>query len=158
MILNFVHLCGWETVGDVQLNIAIRDVVSGFPQNLPLMLAPNAHRWKPGSVDNGIMNIDDLPIVPHELADENVECCGCLIAVAHGIVADLMCYECGVIVRTVPLAHVEAELVRMITSQGEYSSATCRHCGAVQGFPFSTILIFICKECGLSNEVNASVQ
>jgi hypothetical protein len=55
------------------------------------------------------------------------------------------------------MAHVEAELGRMIASQGEYSSATCKHCGVVQGFPFSTILIFICKKCGLSNEVNASV-
>jgi hypothetical protein len=46
----------------------------------------------------------------------------------------------------------------MIASQGEYSSATCKHCGAVQGFAFSTILLFICKECGLSNEVNPRVQ
>jgi hypothetical protein len=71
---------------------------------------------------------------------------------------DLTCNECGVIVKTVPATEVEAELGRMIVSRGEYCSATCKHCGAVQGFAFTTVLIFICKECGLSNKVNARVQ
>jgi RNase P subunit RPR2 len=72
--------------------------------------------------------------------------------------ADLLCNECGVIVRTVPTAEAEKELSRMLADRGS-TTVTCRHCGAIQTRSgFDTLLAFTCQECGLGNEVNTTVQ
>jgi hypothetical protein len=90
-----------------------------------------------------------LPVVPHEVADPSVECDGCLIVKYRGDRADLICNECSALIRTVPADQVETALTEMLWSSGELASATCPHCGHVNTFPgFSSMLAFICSECG----------
>jgi hypothetical protein len=90
-----------------------------------------------------------LPIVPHEFAEPNVNCCGCLIVQDRGELADLVCNECSVIVKTLPADQAMSALTEMAWSTGEVASATCPHCGSVNVRPgFSELLGFICSECG----------
>lgn len=89
------------------------------------------------------------------------DCCGCLIAVERGNVADLVCNECGALIRTVAMGEVSQALLRLAMEQG-ICSATCTHRGAVNTFPgFTSIQAFICRECGegasrLKAELNSS--
>jgi hypothetical protein len=63
-------------------------------------------------------------------------------------VADLRCNECGAVIRTVPAADIEQELVRLAMAGGA-CGARCSHCGALQTFPgFDSIDAFVCRECG----------
>jgi hypothetical protein len=93
------------------------------------------------------MNLDELPIVAHgDFGDK--ECRGCLYPVERGDEADLVCNECGALVRTVPIADVERTLLQMALSQG-FCTATCPHCGARNSFPgFTGIEAHICRDCG----------
>src|SRR4051812_42144463 len=100
-----------------------------------------------------------LPIVPHEFADPNANCCGCLIVEVRGELADLSCNECSVVVRTVPVAEAQTALAEMLWTTGEVASATCLHCGAVNARPgFSELEAFICSECGEGVRVKRSGQ
>ena len=103
------------------------------------------------------MNLDSLPIVPQ--SDVGVEgCCGCLCPVERGDEADLVCNECGAIIQIVPIAQVEPTLLRMAMSQ-DFCSATCPHCGALNTVPgFTSIMAYICKECGEGVSVENPVQ
>jgi hypothetical protein len=93
------------------------------------------------------MNLDELPAVPHsEFGDK--ECCGCLIVVERGSQAELVCNECGVLVRVVPTAAVEQTLLEMAMARG-VCSAICPHCGGLNTFPgWNIIQAYICRECG----------
>jgi hypothetical protein len=100
------------------------------------------------------MNPDELPIVPHDDDD----CCGCLIVVERGAVADLVCNECGALIRTVPTDEAPQVLLRMVIDQG-MCSAVCPHCQALNTFPgFTSIEAYICKECSQGVSVKATVQ
>jgi hypothetical protein len=100
------------------------------------------------------MNHDELPIVPHDDDD----CCGCLIVVERGAVADLVCNECGALIRTVPTDEAPQILMRMVIDQG-MCSAVCPHCQALNTFPgFTSIEAFICRECGEGVSVTRTVQ
>ena len=105
-----------------------------------------------------VLNPDELPIVPHAFCGDE-DCCGCLIAVEHGDVADLICNECDVVVfSSVPVGEVEQRLVRIAMSQG-VCSAICPHCQALNTFPgFSAIMAYICKECGERVGVKTPIQ
>ena len=76
------------------------------------------------------------------------ECCGCLNGVIRGDQADIVCNECGTVLRTVPAANVgqtltELELTLEVASEG------CLHCGSVNLFPgFSRMFAFTCQQCG----------
>jgi uncharacterized protein (DUF983 family) len=64
-----------------------------------------------------------------------------------GDIANLVCNECGAILRTVPAAAADETLSQM--ASGEITSATCPHCGMLNMFQgFSSMLAFTCRHCG----------
>jgi hypothetical protein len=85
--------------------------------------------------------------LPHEsFGGDN--CCGCLNGIIRGDVAEIICNECSVTVRTVPAADLQRTLTEMELTLN-FAMAKCSHCGAVNLFPgFSEMLAFTCKECG----------
>jgi hypothetical protein len=87
-----------------------------------------------------------------------VACCGCLVVVERGNLADLTCNECGaLVVRTVPANKAAATLAEMEST--EICSSRCPYCGALNIFPgFSALEVFICSECGEGVVVNRSVH
>ena len=61
------------------------------------------------------------PIIPHSDFG-NADCCGCLFGVSRGDQSDIVCNECDVIVRTVPVTDLartlrEMELQAMLLAQ-----------------------------------------
>ena len=76
------------------------------------------------------------------------ECCGCLNGVIRGDQADIVCIECGTVLRTVPAANVGQTLTELEITL-EVASEMCPHCGSVNLFPgFSKMLAFTCRQCG----------
>ena len=76
------------------------------------------------------------------------ECCGCLNGVIRGDQADIVCNECGTVLRTVPATNVGQTLTELEITL-EVASEMCPHCGSVNLFPgFSRMLAFICRQCG----------
>ena len=65
-----------------------------------------------------------LPVIPHEWAGGR-DCCGCLIVEPRGELADLVCNECGAVVRTIAAADVPMVLSQMLLSQRENYHAHC---------------------------------
>ena len=100
---------------------------------------------------------DNLPIIPHEhVAD--VDCWGCLMIHLREGQADILCNECGTVIRTVAGAEVAATMSQMAQTD-TICSAPCPHCGAFNTFPgMSAIEAFICSECGEGVVVSAPVQ
>ena len=99
----------------------------------------------------------DYPIIPHmDVGDP--DCCGCLIVRVRSDKAEIVCNECAVVIRTVPVAEVESvmeELARTDT----ICSAKCPHCGAVNTFAgWSVVEAFVCSLCGEGIHVVVSVQ
>ena len=62
------------------------------------------------------------------------ECCGCLNGVIRGDQADIVCNECGTVLRTVPVANVGQTLTELELTL-EVASEMCPHCGSVNLFP-----------------------
>jgi ribosomal-protein-serine acetyltransferase len=93
------------------------------------------------------MNNEELPIVPHsDFGDP--DCCGCLITVERVDQVDIVCNDCGAVVRTVPSPEAVQALLQMAIAHGA-CSATCPHCGALNTFPgWSSIQAYVCRECG----------
>jgi hypothetical protein len=76
------------------------------------------------------------------------DCCGCLNGVIRGDQADVVCNECGTVLRTVPATNVGQTLTELEITL-EVASEMCPHCGSVNLFPgFSRMLAFICRNCG----------
>jgi hypothetical protein len=100
---------------------------------------------------------DRLPIIPHQdLGAE--DCCGCLVVDVKGDQAEILCNECLAVIRTVPLEDVEKVMAELAQTD-TICSATCTHCGAVNMFPgFSSMMAFICSECGEGVVVTTPVQ
>jgi hypothetical protein len=72
--------------------------------------------------------------------------------------ADILCNECGAVVRTVSVSEVEITL-RNLAQTDTIGSARCTHCGAPNTFPgFSVIEAFICSECGEGVDVELPTQ
>jgi hypothetical protein len=67
-----------------------------------------------------------VPINPHSDFGD-ADCCGCLFGVAQGDLAEIVCNECRVVVRTVPASHLQRTLDEM-ELEGEVASAVCPHC------------------------------
>ena len=91
-----------------------------------------------------------FPVVPHELVG-GMDCCGCLIVNVRGNQADIICNECGAVVRAVPVESAAAAMVELAST--EICSARCSHCGALNTFPG-----FVCSECGEGVVVSTCVQ
>jgi hypothetical protein len=76
------------------------------------------------------------------------ECCGCLNGITRGEQADLVCNECGAVVRTVAAGELERAIHEMELSL-DVATAQCPHCGAVHVAPgLSKLLAFVCDKCG----------
>jgi hypothetical protein len=111
---------------------------------------------RPTRIFPAARNEQGFLIVPHEVAI-GADCCGCLIVQVCGDQADITCYECGAVVRTVPVELASAVMVKMASA--EICSTRCTHCGALNTFPgFSAIEASICPECGEGVAVSKSVQ
>ena len=99
---------------------------------------------------------DHLPIIPHEHVAK-VECCGCLMVRLRDGKADILCNECGDVIRTVPVGEVESTMLDLSTTD-VICSAHCTHCGTLNTFPHSSsIEAFICfsalsSPSGLTNQ------
>jgi hypothetical protein len=79
------------------------------------------------------------------------KCPGLLFAVARDgdDVADFMCNDCEVVVRTVPLAEVDATVEQMCADKGEGAALVCPHCKQTNEFPgYSQMFAFTCRHCG----------
>ena len=83
--------------------------------------------------ENAAPNLDELPISRTRTLP-NVDCCGYLIVRPRGDEAEILCNECGVVVRRVPIAEVYATITELVRTD-TICSATCPHCGAVNSFP-----------------------
>jgi ribosomal protein S27E len=74
--------------------------------------------------------------------------------IGRGSQADIVCNECGEIVRTVPATELQQTLCHMVLTL-DVASARCPHCAAVHLVPgFSKLLAFICDECGATVTVS----
>jgi hypothetical protein len=88
-----------------------------------------------------------VPIIPHSNFGDP-ECCGCLFGVVQGDLAEIVCNECLVVVRRVPVSDLRRTLDEMELA-GDVASALCPHCGATHLVPgFSTLMAFVCDYCG----------
>jgi len=107
--------------------------------------------------ENAAPNLNELPIIPHEdVAD--VECCGCLMVLLQGDQAEILCNECGIVVRRVAIADICATMTELART-GTICSATCPHCGAVNSFPnVAAVDAFICRECDEGVDSGARLQ
>jgi hypothetical protein len=76
------------------------------------------------------------------------DCCGCLNGIIRGDCADIVCNECGAVIRTVPAGELRRAITEMELTL-DLCSAICPHCRSANLSPgFSEITAFVCKECG----------
>lgn len=86
-------------------------------------------------------------IIPHS-AFGDPDCCGCLDGIVRGDHAEIVCNECGSIVRTVPKDQLRKTLSEMELKL-DVATAECPNCGVVNLFPgLSEVYAFICRGCG----------
>jgi ribosomal protein L40E len=72
--------------------------------------------------------------------------------------ANLICNECGALIRTVPIDEAPQILLRMVMDQG-MCTETCPHCGAFNVIlGFTSVDAFTCRECGQAVSVERRVQ
>ena len=87
-----------------------------------------------------------IPIIAHESL--GADCCGCLVVRGRGQQAEILCNECGEVVRTVPSQDVERTSYELAPTTAICSSR-CNHCGALNRFPgMSSVDVYVCSECG----------
>ena len=80
-------------------------------------------------------------------------CCGCLRGIVRGSHADIVCNECGTVVRTVLIANLEKALCEMELSL-DFASEMCPYCRSVNLFPgFTSLKAYTCRQCGRGVEV-----
>jgi hypothetical protein len=93
-------------------------------------------------------------IVPHSDYGDP-ECCGLIFAEIRGEEADLVCNECGIVIRTVAAGEADKVLLEMSLEQG-FASEMCPHCGQVNLIPgFSEMIAFTCRYCGRAVDVRS---
>lgn len=96
-------------------------------------------------------------LVPHS-DHGDPECCGIVMPVIRGDLADLTCNECGAVIATVAAGEAEPTLLRMAAGAG-ICSEMCPHCGDLNVFPgFTEMLAYTCRYCGEAVRVGRSVQ
>ena len=84
------------------------------------------------------------PIIPHESL--GADCCGCLMVRTRGDQADVICNECGALIRTAPVCEVERAMLALVQTD-TICSARCPHYGALNTFPgWSAIEAFVCTK------------
>ena len=101
---------------------------------------------------------DRLPILAHSDQGGPPDCCGCLVADVEGDQTDIVCNECGIVIRTLPTADVERFMGELLM-QGSICTARCPHCGDVSTFPgFSSMIFYTCQHCGEAVTVEEKVH
>src|SRR5690242_18576547 len=76
------------------------------------------------------------------------DCCGCLNGIVREDQAEIVCNECGAVVRTVPAEELQKTLNEMTLSL-DVAAARCPHCKAVHLAPgFTSLVAFVCPNCG----------
>ena len=111
--------------------------------------------------DEGAEEIREYPIALVAHADHgDPECCGLLMPVVRGDQADLVCNECGAILRTVPTAEAEQTLVAMmLTAASGMCSAICPYCGGANFFPgYTSMDAYTCRSCRAGVVVERQLQ
>jgi uncharacterized protein (DUF983 family) len=86
---------------------------------------------------------------------------GCLFVQGRGDQADIICNECGTVVRTVRPEDAGAVMnaLMMEIASDAICTARCPHCGALNTFPgFSSVEAFVCSDCGESVVVKTLIQ
>lgn len=76
------------------------------------------------------MRVPEDPILPHQYFGDP-DCCGTLwplVRESDPGVADIICNECDVVVKTVPVADLQRTIREMEFSL-EMCNPTCPHCG-----------------------------
>ena len=86
--------------------------------------------------------------IPHSNCGD-LNCRGHLTGLTRGDWAEVVCNECGAVVRTVPVSELGKTLTQMELSL-ELATAICPRCGAVNLLPdFTNVVAFVCEQCGL---------
>ena len=92
----------------------------------------------------------ERPILPHSKFGGH-ECCGALWVLERSRppgTADIICAECHMVVRMVPVADLQQTLDEM-KSTLDMAVAECPHCGAVHLSPgCSELFAYTCTRCG----------
>ena len=71
---------------------------------------------------------------------------------------ELMCNECGTVLRTVPVADAQPTLLRLAMAEG-ICCETCPHCGETNVLlGFSSVEAFTCRFCGTGVRVERPPQ
>jgi len=82
--------------------------------------------------ENAAPNLDELPIIPDEnVAD--VDCCGCLIVRLRGDQAEIVCNECGAVVRRVAIGDICATMTDGFAMTLKLALTTISACGRFPG-------------------------
>lgn len=88
-----------------------------------------------------------LTTLPHSSFGDD-DCCGCLEGFMRGDEADVICGECGALIRTVPTADLERTFSELELTL-DFVSEICPHCGKANVmFGFSAIMAYTSRECG----------
>ncbi len=104
------------------------------------------------------MCASEYPILVCHSDHGDPECCGIVVPVARGELADLKCNECGAVIATVSAGSAESSLLQMAVSGG-VCSEVCPHCGDLNVFPgFSEMVAYVCRHCGEGVSIKRPAQ
>ena len=84
--------------------------------------------------------------IPHQDFGDP-DCCGCLDCTIRGDETDIICNECGTLIRTIPTGELDPVLDEMELSL-DMCTEMCPHCGKVNVISgFSEVMVYTCREC-----------
>jgi hypothetical protein len=86
-------------------------------------------------------------MLPHSDFGDS-ECCGLLQGIVRGDAGQIVCNECGAVVRTLPPVELQKTL-REMELELDVTTDLCPRCRAANIFPgFTEIEIYTCRQCG----------
>jgi len=101
-------------------------------------------------------DFDHLPLIPHEHVTD-VDCYGCLMVGIREDKAEILCNECGAVIRTVPVGEIESTMLELSTTD-IVCSARCTHCGLLNTFPHDFLCCTRGRGGSLVPTIAASMQ
>jgi hypothetical protein len=108
---------------------------------------------QPDTIRNEVREYPEY-IVPHSDHGDS-ECCGLILPVLRGDIADFVCNECGVVIRSVSVRDADRVLSEMSLDQG-FATEMCPHCRQVNILPgFTDMIVFTCRYCGRAVDVSS---
>lgn len=98
-----------------------------------------------------------LWIVPHSSFGDP-DCPGLFFPEDRDQESDIMCNDCGFVLKTVPAADANRTMDELKLSQ-DVASGKCPHCGSVNLIPgFSRVFAFTCRNCGRGTGVRREMD